>query len=289
MGGFCVGFTFLCAWIAVAVHMTRVARRTQDRVRIGWQLYEDGERFRERFGAAIGLWGTRDPKVLGAPGVQFSGPFEGRQAHMSFTRVASKNDAQACIARLAVAADDAPALVVTREDWSTWIAKLIHLKREVEVGVPAFDEKFLLETTDRRAIDWLMHRADFREQIEEVFRVEAVRSLTLGAGSLAVTADTHLLSDHQCRALLRNLVAIARAFERVNVDVRVLGGERRALRGSSAHARCGYCHEDVTGEEPDLVACDRCSTIAHAECWTELGRCPVIGCAGRSPERARAG
>ena len=69
--------------------------------------------------------------------------------------------------------------------------------------------------------------------------------------------------------------------------VQVLGGERRALRGKGGKARCGYCHDDVTGAEPDLVACDRCSTVLHEGCWTELGRCPVMGCAGRSPERRR--
>ncbi|MEZ0229225.1 MAG: RING finger protein [Planctomycetota bacterium] len=71
--------------------------------------------------------------------------------------------------------------------------------------------------------------------------------------------------------------------------MKVLGGERLALAGSEGKARCAYCHEDVTGAEPDLVACEHCHTVLHADCYDELGRCPILGCTGTKPERAPKG
>jgi hypothetical protein len=91
------------------------------------------------------------------------------------------------------------------------------------------------------------------------------------------------------RALFERAARLARRLQRIPLEVVVLGNRTRlAFPGLSKAARCAYCHADVSGEEPDLVACETCSTIAHEACWDELGRCPVMGCAGRSRERGRA-
>jgi len=88
--------------------------------------------------------------------------------------------------------------------------------------------------------------------------------------------------------LLSTLADIARAFDPIGIRVKVLGDrELRALRGAGGEARCSYCHDNVTGVEPDLVACTACSTVLHDACWKDLGRCPVLGCTGSVPERAR--
>jgi hypothetical protein len=50
-----------------------------------------------------------------------------------------------------------------------------------------------------------------------------------------------------------------------------------AARGE---ARCAYCHDGVQGSGADTVTCPRCRTVLHAVCWSELGRCPVMGCDG---------
>lgn len=41
-------------------------------------------------------------------------------------------------------------------------------------------------------------------------------------------------------------------------------------------ARCAVCH----GNDGDLSVCPVCFTTIHNECYTELGRCPILGCAG---------
>jgi hypothetical protein len=88
--------------------------------------------------------------------------------------------------------------------------------------------------------------------------------------------------------LLVLLDRIVRAFEPVSIPVKVLGGERRALADASGATRCSYCHDHVTGAEPDLIACAACGTVLHEACWNEHGRCPLLGCPGAKPERAPA-
>jgi hypothetical protein len=41
--------------------------------------------------------------------------------------------------------------------------------------------------------------------------------------------------------------------------------------------RCAYCH-DAFGLDA-RIRCPRCSTLLHADCWADLGRCPTLGCA----------
>lgn len=47
------------------------------------------------------------------------------------------------------------------------------------------------------------------------------------------------------------------------------------VRGASPRARCAYCHQDARA----LLACTRCGTGLHLDCWSDLGRCPTLGCA----------
>jgi hypothetical protein len=128
-----------------------------------------------------------------------------------------------------------------------------------------------------------------RSRIMALFERFPVESLVLGRGELVATLPLDALTKADCRKVLDLVVAAAKSVDRGALDVTILGGERRAFLGLGGKPRCGFCHEDLTGEEPDLVACDRCSTVVHDECWGEHGGCPVMGCPGDSPERARGG
>ena len=56
-------------------------------------------------------------------------------------------------------------------------------------------------------------------------------------------------------------------------QVQLLGRSRRP-------ARCSYCHDDSEAVER---CCPGCGTWTHADCHHELGRCPTVGCTGRTP------
>jgi hypothetical protein len=123
--------------------------------------------------------------------------------------------------------------------------------------------------------------------IRRVFAEFRASTLAIGDGRLSVVVARSLpLDQYGPLVYLLEEIAELAAPEPVAVPVGVLGGERQALK-SGGKLRCSYCHDAITGDEPDLVACRRCGTVLHEGCWREHGRCPVLGCDGRQPERGR--
>ncbi|MBI3724584.1 hypothetical protein HY251_11610 [bacterium] len=230
-----------------------------------------------------------DPRPLGGrlAGISLSGnlPY-GRSVSVTFhDRLSGKVPIPH--ARLAVAADDAPFITVTEETWLTkfgeWLGVSSHNFRAED---RSFDERFHVETGDHpRARYALAH--GLRPLVERAFTQFHVMNLSLGGGVLAAEVPARRLEVEGYRPLLELLVRAAETFDRKPIHVRVLGGERRALCVKGGKTRCSYCHEHVAGDEPDLVACEKCATVLHGDCWTDLGRCPILGCTGRAPERAR--
>ena len=145
---------------------------------------------------------------------------------------------------------------------------------------------FTFATLDRpRVARAFQGNLQLKGDLIELFTKLPLDSARIWSGKLTATAPLSRVQLEDFRPILERLDRIAKAFERVPVKVRVLGGERRALRGASGGARCAYCHDGITGDEADLVACELCHTVLHDECWRDLGHCPVLGCAGRDPER----
>ncbi|MBI3724787.1 hypothetical protein HY251_12660 [bacterium] len=191
-------------------------------------------------------------------------------------------------ARLSVRADDLPRLTVALETRATERDKERGLIREIEVGEGGFDDRFLLVAKRPAPASKALARRAARKAISDAFNRLEMRRLEIHRSEVATTLPAEELRPERCLEMLEVLSTVARELEQVELDVRVLRGERRAIRGDLGRARCAYCHADVTGEEPDLVACESCSTVAHEDCWIELGHCPVLGCKGERPERARA-
>ena len=55
-----------------------------------------------------------------------------------------------------------------------------------------------------------------------------------------------------------------------------------STRPQIQHPTCPYCKDTLRGEL-DLVTCGRCTTLHHAACFKELGRCTALGCQGKRP------
>jgi hypothetical protein len=188
---------------------------------------------------------------------------------------------------IAVRADEhaSVALSVSEARLLDRLKRFVRASSSVSVGHRAFDERFQVEAADpattRKRIG-----TDERRAIESLFDRAHVRRLSLGEGRLVAEADARALEVADYPFVCDRLDAIARAFDRGALAVRVLGGERRAQRDAHGALRCAYCHANVTGDEPDLVACDTCATAVHAACWEEHGGCPIWGCRGQR-ERAR--
>ena len=132
------------------------------------------------------------------------------------------------------------------------------------------------------------HDPGLKEALEQLFRVHEIEHVLIWDGKVTATARLARVAPGEYATIVKLLDRVAASFEPVKLKVRVLGGERRAHGGMSGEARCAFCHEHVTGEEEDLVACALCGTVLHDACWGEIGRCPVLGCTGVKPERGAA-
>jgi hypothetical protein len=155
------------------------------------------------------------------------------------------------------------------------VDKLLGRALEIEVGVPEFDDRYLLETQDgdgaRRALE-----VPLRREIDRLFLDAGVTSLAfVPSGEVRAVVPARLLDRGRAASLVKRLGEAARLAAGLNLKVELDVGRLRRL------GRCGFCHVDVTGREPGLVACGRCKTIVHDACWREHGSCPVLACAGQ--------
>lgn len=198
---------------------------------------------------------------------------------------------------VSIGLDHPPALQITRDGLVGMLERA--LGTAVSSGDRAFDGRFVVAAVGDRA------RA--RAAVDEGFK-QVVKRLFDGFGVTAIDTtrqpflykDKHLfggrgvlharvqrLDPKNAAALLARLDELAKVLEGVPLHVVTLGGERRAERNASGSPRCAWCHADITGSEPDLVACEKCATVLHESCWAEQGGCPVMGCASKTAERAR--
>jgi hypothetical protein len=262
-------------WLALAVLVavapcTRVVGKFLDRVR--------RERRRKLVAALrsiTGLNGGDGSHVL--RGMLASGRpaliiFEGDGAHVD----------------LKVDAPDAQGIAVTAETLVTRAEERFGARPKLPVGDDAFDRRFRIEANDSARALRAFRGPALRSAVERVFNLGA-RQVRFAQGCVVATGSPRALAPADYRTLLDALDAVARALERRPLTVRLLGGERHALVDEHGKTRCPYCHGGLTGDEPDLVACEKCATVLHAGCWEEHGGCPLLGCTGKHPERERVG
>ena len=98
------------------------------------------------------------------------------------------------------------------------------------------------------------------------------------------------LDPRYLRWAIGRLVQVARFYERKAIKVRLKGAiagttaERFGWTGGGQAILCPYCREDLDASAEGIVACERCHTLHHGECFAEHGGCTIFGCQGRSRE-----
>jgi hypothetical protein len=143
--------------------------------------------------------------------------------------------------------------------------------RDADSGRAPWPAGFCIEPATERAT---------RDALAHLFTDYKLESVSLEGGKLRATRT--LVYEDRIREsprILQLLGVVARGIDpRRELDVQV-GAGHGALR-------CSYCHEAL-GPGDDTRTCAGCGTVLHASCHDELGRCPVLGCEGRAPERVR--
>lgn len=213
-------------------------------------------------------------------GLSFAAPLRsGRRARIWFSRAGRATTVRLCV----TTAREVPSLRVRLE---RMVGRGV--KEDIQTGDRAFDDQFFLQSTDPREGGRVLG-GDLRRAITLAFARRGVQRLVLEPGKLSLEADVATLDPDKWELLLESLDRAATLVETKRMQVRVLGGERDVVCDPEGKTRCAFCRDGITGDEEDLVACDRCRTVLHGACWEEHGSCPMLGCEGDAPERARVG
>src|SRR4051794_20810414 len=54
-------------------------------------------------------------------------------------------------------------------------------------------------------------------------------------------------------------------------------GTQRSAGASDVGRVCPYCRFPLKGSG-EVVQCDGCSSVYHADCWHDAGGCAIVGC-----------
>ncbi|MBX3471092.1 MAG: hypothetical protein KF878_29850 [Planctomycetes bacterium] len=215
-----------------------------------------------------------------APTLGYKGTLEqGRRVQVTFFGAAGRVRAAVSVGR------DTPPLRVRLEGVLDRLRKRFK-PEDVVTGDDVFDARFYLESA-RPDEGAEVLTDDVRRSIKKAFTRFDVDRLELRPGELSVEADVDDCPPDRWQELVELLEEAATLVDIRPARIRVLEGERGLARDAEGRTRCVYCRDGLTGDEDDLVACERCRTALHADCWEQHGGCPVLGCGGQAPERAR--
>lgn len=213
-----------------------------------------------------------------------AGRFRGRAARVS----ARKADLGVHV-KLSLAVEHGGPMRIRR------VGRVGQLVQSLGVEGAETDPRFAFEG-DRRKIQGAhqVERERLARALEALFDAMAVEEIVAANGVIAAesfdaTALARSLEPSTVEAALEALSEVAQAYERKAIAVRALGGESRFAwtGGEGRRARCPYCHGELSGDEPDLVACRECRTVHHRGCFEENGSCTILGCAGVELEKPR--
>jgi hypothetical protein len=191
-----------------------------------------------------------------------------------------------------------PPLLIQRDGFVGMLNRAFGIA--VPTGDRAFDGRFAVRSTEDRARARAALGAELKAvvtrlfdgfgatQLDTTFKPFLYKHRHLFEERGVLRARLPKMKEGDALPLARKLAELAAILEGVPLHVISLGGERRAERSSAGSPRCAWCHADITGSEPDLVACRHCSTVLHEGCWAEQGGCPTMGCGSKEAERAKS-
>lgn len=186
------------------------------------------------------------------------------------------------------------ALRIRRDRGLAALEKRLGLARDVEVsGGDAFDQRFLVEAELPAASP--LASAEVRELVGRLLGVFELDEVRLGRGLLCVRGRPSHVGPLDLHVLLDALEALARAFDRRPAPPVLVSPRFVWIGGADRAPRCPYCHEVLEeapapaepgaelrlASETPLVACERCGTLLHRECFQDNHGCPLLGCGGR--------
>ena len=146
--------------------------------------------------------------------------------------------------------------------------------QDIEVGVPQFDEQFIVQGNDSNLIrEYLSFETQAALQAVARCSFYFDLHLIIGGSTLRLTKRSDI---RQVQDLLRFVQACETLFVAL-VSARSLGIE---FLPTSAPPRISETHCQVCGEglHGSIVYCASCQTPHHLDCWQYVGSCSVYAC-----------
>ena len=194
-----------------------------------------------------------------------------------------------------------------------WVQRIFGRYTELCVAWP--DSELLLECRTRSAWDWLFEWRSKRVRTSErefdsrfvisgepeqhvknlvtggvqaaVLQIQRVNFerrlvLTFGSGKLTLVCRGSLREEQHIDALLRGFCELYDQLRLVDTSKIAFVAERSTA--SMEPPTCQICGEEIM---ESAVACRRCNTLHHAECWKYFGSCSVYACGELRSRKAK--
>lgn len=105
---------------------------------------------------------------------------------------------------------------------------------------------------------------------------QGLSELELRDGLLSARGPGARLTPSRAKRIFRDLHHLAHAAEGLPLQAPTQPSSDKEIDWSTR--TCPYCRDDLA--EASRVACERCQTVHHEECFEELGRCTTAACDG---------
>jgi hypothetical protein len=110
---------------------------------------------------------------------------------------------------------------------------------------------------------------------------QGLEAIFISEGQVMALGPGERLAPTRAKRVFRDLSFLAQAAEEVSREM-----QSRAARSAPTSDKpidwsartCPFCRDSLA--EGARVACERCQTVHHGECFAELGRCTTTGCKG---------
>ena len=168
---------------------------------------------RNRMAVLAEVLDERSGEARGWFSFTLAGHFNGREAEFRLTP-GSKNSPPKLHTRLKCAAP--MVFSVSREGVGARFAKALHLMKDVDVGDPVLDERYVFSTQDPEIFAEWVKEPEVKEAIMSLMDLRNMDRLDLKDGqlqALRVRFDKEDLQPPHARAVLERLDALARTFE----------------------------------------------------------------------------
>lgn len=257
-----IAFFVFIIWLSKVTHESRVRD-----LRLFQARYLDGGLLR----ADEGWFASLSDAIL-------TGRFRGRKVKISYrTQGSGKHKKYFTVFRMDIP-NSVPAFRVEEAGVLNRIGRFLGIVDDVPTGNEAVDDKYIV-AGKRGSLRELFRSRSMVSAIDRLFAGPGLW-LELRGGRLEMEVQGFISDSGGLLGALEGMEGVAQECERKKVKVRILGEKLKfAITAGTDHAVCPFCRDAVALDADDVMACDGCNTVHHAECYSEARGCTIYGCA----------